>query len=38
MTYFSFNDLWLQGYMNADWVGDVDAWKSTSNYIFLAWR
>jgi rhodanese-related sulfurtransferase len=38
MTYSSSNDLWLQGYTNVDWVGGVDAWKSTSDYIFLTWR
>ncbi len=34
LTYFSYN-LWLQGYINAGNVSDVNTQKSTFGYIFL---
>ncbi|MCO5602938.1 hypothetical protein L7F22_057079 [Adiantum nelumboides] len=32
---FGNSDASIVGYMNADYVGCVDTWKSTSGYIFL---
>jgi len=29
------NDLYLEGYTDADWGGDMDERKSTSEYVFL---
>ena len=29
------NDLYLMGYTDADWGGDLDERKSTSGYVFL---
>jgi hypothetical protein len=34
LTYSSYN-FWLQGYINADKVNDVNTQKSTYGYIFL---
>ena len=25
----------LKGYVDADWTGDLDGWKSTSRYLFI---
>ena len=28
-------DLHIRGYIDADWGGDLDEWKSTSGFVFL---
>jgi len=35
LCYQGKKDLWLIGYSNVDWEGDVDQSKSTSGYAFL---
>jgi hypothetical protein len=35
LCYQEKKDLWLIGYFDADWEGDIDQSKSTSGYAFL---